>query len=154
MSMHADPCLSLALRRADRVVSQLYGKHFGPTGLRGTQYSVLRAIGEDGCITARELCERLLIDQTTASRAIKLLLRDGFLDARESPVDRRERLLCLTDDGRQIYAEAHAAWERAQAELRARLGEETSRELLELAARISAIDERTASSGQQEPAPA
>ena len=137
MSTHVDPCLSYALRRADRIVTQLYNRHLGPTGLRGTQYSVLRAIGDDGCVTARELSSRLTMDQTTVSRALKPLIRDGYLEAREGPLDRREKILCLTAAGKQVSARAHAAWEEAQAELRGLLGDATSDELLDVSRKIA-----------------
>lgn len=132
-----EPCLALALRRADRVVTQIYNRHFQGVGLRGTQYTVLRAIGEDGCATARTLSERLLIDQTTASRSLKTLAQHGYLTASEGPLDRRERLLCLTEQGRAVLEKAHDAWEAAQAELKAELGKTHSKALLGLSARIA-----------------
>ena len=141
MSTHADICLSYALRRADRIVTQIYNRHLSPTGLRGTQFTVLRAIGEDGCITARELSARLTMDQTTVSRALKPLLRDGLLEAREGPLDRREKILCVTAHGKSVFKKAEKAWEEAQTELRSSLGKRTSDQLIAVTREIASIGE-------------
>lgn len=139
MALDQEPCLALALRRADRVVTQIYNRHLGKVGLRGTQYTVLRAISEDGCVTARTLSERLLIDQTTASRSLKTLAENGYLDSSEGPMDRRERLLCLTAKGRDVLKKAHIAWASAQTELRAALGKTHSRALMGFSERIAKL---------------
>lgn len=139
MSTQRKPCLSLALRRADRVVSQLYNRHIGPTGLRGTQFSVLTVIAEHDCITAKDLSEFLQMDQTTASRALKPLLREGYIVARPAPHDRREKMLCLTKAGEQAHARARKAWMKAQEELREKLGERDSEALLRVTRRVQQI---------------
>ena len=141
MSMHVDPCFSLALRRADRIVTQLYNQHMAASGLRGTQYSVMRAVGDHGCVTAGDLSRSLRMDQTTVSRALKPLLRDGLLKASASPTDGREKMLCITDEGRELLGATQSAWEKAQQELRAALGEETSQQLLAVTRKIAALGE-------------
>jgi len=141
MSMQENACLSLALRRADRVVSQLYSKHIGPTGIRGTQFSVLSAIAEFDCIRARDLSEALQMDQTTASRALQPLIRDGYITAKPAPHDRREKMLCLTTSGRRVHKQARAAWARAQEELRGKLGDRDSDALLRVTRRVCQLAE-------------
>lgn len=136
MSTQRNPCLSLALRRADRVVSQLYNRHIGPTGVRGTQFSVLTVIAEFDCITARDLSEALQMDQTTASRALQPLIREGYITAKPAPHDRREKMLCLTKSGRTVHEEAQRAWTRAQDELREKLGKRDSDALLRVTRRV------------------
>lgn len=139
MSTQRPPCLALALRRADRVVSQLYNRYISPTGLRGTQFTVLGVIADQDCITARDLSEALCMDPTTASRALKPLIRDGYVEARPAPHDRREKMLCLTPAGRSVHAEACDAWSQAQDELRRRLGAQDSDALLDLMRRVSRV---------------
>jgi DNA-binding MarR family transcriptional regulator len=139
MSTQRPPCLALALRRADRVVSQLYNRHIAPTGLRGTQFTVLSVIAEQDCITARDLSEALCMDPTTASRALKPLIRDGYVEARPAPHDRREKMLCLTRAGRRVHEKAYRGWTKAQEELRQRLGAVDSDALLGLMRRVSQL---------------
>ncbi len=139
MNTSDDACLSLALRQADRVVTQLYNRHLSTCGLRGTQYAILRAISETGCVTAGDLSEALRLDQTSVSRALKPLLRDGYIEAREGPMDRRQRLLCLTDTGREVFAQAVGHWEQAQQELQKKLGKRDSAALLRLSQHILAL---------------
>jgi len=139
MKTHPDPCLGLSLRRADRVVSQIYNRHLSPMGLRGTQFAVLRVIAENDCITARELSRYLIMDQTTASRALRPLLRDELIEARPAPHDRREKLLCLTAAGKRFYRKAEKAWLAAQDELRERLGSEGCDALLGVTRRVAEI---------------
>ena len=139
MSTQRKPCLCLALRRADRVISQLYNRHISPTGIRGTQFSVLSVVAEHDCITARDLSEGLQMDQTTASRALKPLIRDGYIEAKPAPHDRREKMLCLTKEGRRAYDRAFEAWLEAQEELRDKLGARDSEALLRLMRRVSQL---------------
>ncbi|MEL7047330.1 MAG: MarR family winged helix-turn-helix transcriptional regulator, partial [Pseudomonadota bacterium] len=78
-------------------------------------------------------------DQTTASRALKPLIRDGYVEAKPAPHDRREKMLCLTKEGRRAYDRAFEAWLGAQDELREKLGSKDSEALIRLTRRISQL---------------
>lgn len=135
----SDICLGHSLRRADRVMSQLYNEYLAPVGLRITQFSVLRAIsmlGND--VTASQIQEGLVMDQTTVSRALKPLIRDGFICVAQG-VNKREKLLKLTESGEALYAEALVPWKKAQKAFKQKLGTIQTDNLIELSRQVVAL---------------
>lgn len=115
------PCLCGCLRRASRAVTRLYDKHLAPTGLKTTQYSLLRVLAEAGALTQRQVADVLLADPTTLSRTLAPLERAGLLTC-EVGEDRRERSWSISPAGRRKLAAAERAWRAAQDEMRDRLG--------------------------------
>lgn len=124
-------CLNLELRKANRVLSQIYDSYLSPIGLKTSQYSILRAIRYLKQTTNRELQDVLVLDQTSLSRALKPLVRDGYV-AVSAGTDRRQKQLQLSDSGRQLFSEAESLWEQAQAYVSARLGQDGKAALLEV----------------------
>ena len=97
-SKKSEICLAHALRRADRVVSQLYNEHLAPLGIRATQFSVLRALDISGTTTASVIQDMLVMEQTTVSRALKPLIRDGYISVTEGAT-KRESSHCQNQVG-------------------------------------------------------
>jgi DNA-binding MarR family transcriptional regulator len=107
------PCVCNTLRMATRVVTQLYDDVLRPSGLRVTQFSMLAAIARLGEANLRQLEEALAIDQTTLTRSLGLLERDGLAERAAHP-DRRIKALRLTAKGRAVLRTARPLWRRAQ----------------------------------------
>ena len=131
--MHQLPCACANLRRADRVVSQLYDDALRPSGLRITQFTLLQALTL-ACpeISQRQLAELLAIDSTTLTRTLAPLRNKGWL--RSVPgADRRELRLSLTAAGRREYKHALPYWRTAQKNLLRALGMENWNRLMETA---------------------
>ncbi len=124
-------CLNLELRKANRVLSQIYDSFLAPSGLKTSQFSILRAIKFLKNTTNSELQDTLVLDQTSLSRALKPLIRDGYIDVRVG-VDRRQKQLLLTVKGRTLYADAEKLWLDAQAYVSDKLGPEMKRSLLNM----------------------
>ncbi|QOC91807.1 MarR family winged helix-turn-helix transcriptional regulator [Micromonospora craniellae] len=80
------------LRAADHVASDLPG---GPRG-----YQVLVAADREPARNQGAVAEELGIDRTVLTYLIDDLERDGLVVRRPDPVDRRSRLVTLTDAGR------------------------------------------------------
>ena len=57
------------------------------------------------------------MDRTTLTANLKPLERRGLVAARADPADRRARLLCLTDEGRRLLADALPVWKRTHEEV-------------------------------------
>lgn len=131
-------CLAHSLRRADRVISQLYNDHLAPLGLRITQFSVLRALHYLSSTTATQIQDVLTMEQATISRALKPLIRDGYVNVAEGS-NKREKFLSLSATGQQLYQQALVPWQQAQAEIRSKLGPDIDRTLIELSQQIVAI---------------
>ena len=113
-------CLAHTLRRADRVVSQLYNEYLAPVGLRVTQFTILRTLALTGTTTASQIRTTLVMDQTTVSRALKPLIRDGYITVGEGAT-RREKALSLSAQGKKLYEKALVPWGEAQEMLRKKL---------------------------------
>src|SRR5260370_37868520 len=96
------PCVCNTLRMATRVVTQLYDDVLRPSGLRVTQFSMLAAIARLGLANLRQLEEALAIDQTTLTRSLGLLERDGLTERSAHP-DRRIQATRLTPRGRAVH---------------------------------------------------
>src|SRR5262245_21162691 len=92
------PCVCNALRMVSRAVTQLYDDALRPSGLRVTQFSVLAMIAALGEASLKQLEEALAIDQTTLTRGLSLLARDGVI-GRASHPDGRVRAMRLTAKG-------------------------------------------------------
>ena len=116
------PCACAQLRRAARAATRMYNEELRASELEITQYTLLMALDLAGEITQKRLGRLLSMDSTTLTRTLGFLLNRGWVRA-EAGEDRREKLLSLTLAGRKKFAQARPGWERAQARLRAGLGE-------------------------------
>jgi DNA-binding MarR family transcriptional regulator len=115
------PCVCNTLRMATRAVTQLYDDALRPSGLRVTQFSMLAAIARLGEANLRQLEEALAIDQTTLTRSLGLLERDGLTERVDNP-DRRVKAMRLTAKGRATLAAARPLWSLAQDRVLGELG--------------------------------
>ena len=109
----ADLCTCQSLRKAARVVTQVYDDALRPTGLRATQLPILVALCRQGPVTVNGLAEALVTDPTTITRNLRPLEREGLLALREG-ADRRERHVEITGKGRRVLGRAVPLWKKAQ----------------------------------------
>ncbi|SDS95917.1 transcriptional regulator, MarR family [Bradyrhizobium canariense] len=107
-------CNCTALRKATRRVSQLYDSALEPCGLRTTQRAILNQIARTGTPALGELAEALVMDRGALTHNLKPLERDGLVEVRIDPADRRNRLVALTAAGRRKLEESAPLWKRAQ----------------------------------------
>src|SRR6266536_5030470 len=107
------PCICNTLRMVSRVVTQLYDNVLRPSGLRVTQFSILATIARLGEANLRQLESMVAIDQTTLTRSLNLLERDGLIERASHP-DARIRAMKLASKGRRALAAARPLWARAQ----------------------------------------
>ena len=133
-----DRCLNLELRKANRVLSQIYDSYMAKCGLKTSQFSILRAVSLLKKTTNRQLQDILVLDQTTLSRGLKPLIRDGYIDVREGS-DRRQKELLLSQTGKALFSEAERLWEEAQHYVELNLGEETKKQLLTLSKAVVSL---------------
>jgi DNA-binding MarR family transcriptional regulator len=132
------PCLCGNLRRAARLVSQLYESEEGwPKDLSIAQFSLLQAISRQGSITHARLGSLLGLDQTTVSRSLATLGRHRWVSVSRG-WDRRERRLSLSGAGLQKLRHAESSWRRGQARLLRRYGVDAWRKLERALTRLAA----------------
>lgn len=114
-------CACANLRRAARLVTQLYAREMGGI-VEPTQFALLSALRKKAGSSQASLGSVLGLDKTSLSRNLRLLHSNGWIEAADEAQDRRERGYRLTDRGREVLAAAFPGWKRAQAKLRSALG--------------------------------
>jgi DNA-binding MarR family transcriptional regulator len=132
------PCMCASLRRAARALTQVYDEALRPSGLRGTQFTVLQVLELAGDVSQGELGQMLAMDSTTLTRTLEIMRRRGWI-AKHTGNDRRERRLTLSTSGRAQLWRATPAWEKTQMRLRRKLGNEQWPELLKLTNQVTNI---------------
>jgi DNA-binding MarR family transcriptional regulator len=114
-------CACAGLRRAARLVTQLYAEEMG-AAIEPAQFALLSALS-CGPRDQASLGRAFGLDKTTVSRNLQVLRRRGWIEPAPAP-DRRERCYRLTNAGSEILEATKPAWTRAQARLRSALGED------------------------------
>ena len=109
----ADSCMGMRVRRAARVVANHYDKHLKPTGLKGTQFTLLNTIFMNPAASIGQLADVLGLDRTTLNRNLKPLEGKGLIRS-GSGKDPRTRTLKLTNEGTKILQRALPYWLEAQ----------------------------------------
>src|SRR5579864_2760994 len=115
------PCACANLRRAARIVTQLYEQELRPSGIRATQFTLLQALTRARNISQGTLGEVLGLDSTTLTRTLALLRRKGWIQVKRGE-DRRQVRLMLTTQGTRAYRRALPHWLSAQRRLRKSMG--------------------------------
>lgn len=116
------PCACANLRRAARLVSQMYEEALRPTGVTGPQFTLLQALKLASGISQKQLAELLGTDSTTLTRTLALLRKRGWLSATEA-ADRRALRLALTRAGEKEYERVLPYWQSAQKRFKQALGD-------------------------------
>jgi DNA-binding MarR family transcriptional regulator len=104
-----------------RAVTQLYDDALRPSGVRATQFSILATIASKVEANLKQLGDALAIDQTTLTRSLNLLERDGLIE-RVSHPDRRIKSMRLTAKGRRALEIARPLWAQAQQKVLREIG--------------------------------
>jgi DNA-binding MarR family transcriptional regulator len=114
-------CACGRLRRATRALTQLYDDLMAPSGLRVTQFSLLRTLARERRSRLSALAQALLLDRTALSRTLDPLVERGLV-AIDAGRDARTREVSLTRAGEKAIRAAEPHWKRAQDKVTARLG--------------------------------
>jgi DNA-binding MarR family transcriptional regulator len=102
-------------------MTQFYDEALRPLGITITQFTILQALSLAGTVRQGRLGEILAMDSTTLTRTLAIMGKHGWI-ASEPGADRRERRLSLNGAGKQKFNSVLPHWQRAQAQLRTRLG--------------------------------
>ena len=131
-------CAISNLRKTSRAAT-LYGDTIlQPSGLKVTQFTMLGTIAEYGSLSVGQLAEKLLMDQTSVTRSLKLLRELGLV-ASVKGQDARTRQVSLTAQGYRKLDEIMPLWETANAQVVKLLGQRHLDNLLEELARFNKV---------------
>lgn len=114
-------CACTNVRRAARAITKFYDSAMGPSGLKITQFAMLRNIMVSGPLSASELAQILRLDRTTLVRNLKALQDEKFIEG-VAGADSRARPIAITQRGQNALEAALPYWEKAQATIKSRLG--------------------------------
>ena len=122
-------CTSFNLKKATRVIQNLFDEAFKPVGLEGTQYTVLGHIFVHGPISLTKVADLMHVDRTTLARNLSPLERKGFVEIKPGS-DRRAKFINITDKGKEVLSEALPLWKKAQERIKDTLGLENWESLI------------------------
>jgi DNA-binding MarR family transcriptional regulator len=94
-------CGSFNLRKATRVVTQLYDDILQPTGLRSTQVVLLVVLAVEGEMSMSYMARELIMAPSTLSRTLIPLERDGLIDITSN--GKRGKLVRLTRRAKALW---------------------------------------------------
>ncbi len=123
-------CTCASLRRATRVVTQIFDESLQPVGLKVTQFSLLATLSKRNDLPLSKLAELMVMDRTTLTRNLKPLVAQNLIDIVQEE-DRRVRRILLTDKGRKTLDEAMPLWQSAQSHMVDALGQKRWQSLLD-----------------------
>lgn len=131
-------CACFKLRKASRAVTQHYDSALAECGLKVTQLTLLVSLSIAGPISISSLAEELVMDRTTLTRNVDVLVKDGLAQV-EPGKDKRVKLLRITQAGRDTLIKAFPLWKAAQNSLITRLGKQTWSELSRKLAAVTTL---------------
>jgi DNA-binding MarR family transcriptional regulator len=132
-------CACFNLRKADRVVTQIFDAVMAEAGITATQFTLLAAIGRHPGLPISRLAYALAMDRTTLTRNLQLLVRQDLVTVAPAR-DQRRREVRLTTAGAALAERLRPRWQQAQAQVIAAIGAERWRPLLaELQALVAAL---------------
>jgi DNA-binding MarR family transcriptional regulator len=118
-----DTCLCLHAQRAARALARRFDEALRPAGITSGQFSLLNALNRPKPPSVGPVAQLLAMDRTTLTAALKPLERDGLVAISRDPEDRRNRLLLLTEKGREALSSAVPIWRDLHSTLEAELPE-------------------------------
>jgi DNA-binding MarR family transcriptional regulator len=129
MNKHEDPidriarsCIAVRVRLLNRVVTNLYDEALRPLGIKVSQVNILVVAGKLGVARPAQVCELLNLDASTLSRNVERMVAKDWLEIVPDE-DGRSQPFRLTTKGRKLLERAVPAWEEAQEQATALLGE-------------------------------
>jgi DNA-binding MarR family transcriptional regulator len=106
-------CASFNFRRAARAVTRLYDQALEPCGIRSTQFTILVGVAKTQPTSISAFADVLVIDNTTLTRSLRLLKKQGLVSVSDRGV-KRQRFLALTPKGERTLAAGLPLWRAAQ----------------------------------------
>jgi DNA-binding MarR family transcriptional regulator len=129
MNKHEDPidriarsCIAVRVRLLNRVITNLYDEALRPLGLKVSQVNLLVVAGKLGVARPGQVCELLNLDTSTLSRNVERMVARDWLEIVPDE-DGRSQPFRLTTRGRKLLEKAVPAWEEAQEQAAALLGD-------------------------------
>jgi DNA-binding MarR family transcriptional regulator len=131
-------CTCFNLRKASRTITQLFDRAIQPSGLRGTQFSILTMLSFVCPVTVTRLSKNLLMDRTTLTRNLRPLEQQGFIIVTAGE-DSRTRIVELTNKGIKALEKAFPLWKETQSKIINKLGTKRFKSFISDLSEISSL---------------
>jgi len=131
-------CNCINLRRASQAITEFYDEMLASSGLKISQYLLLRNIKHLGPVSVSSLALEIRLDRTTIVRNLKPLEERGFI-IDVATKGTRNRQLELTYKGIEVLEMAIPLWVDAQKDIEKYLGKEDMNTLTVLLSKIEAL---------------
>ena len=122
-------CAGWNARLAARRITQFLGNRMTSSGLTIAQFGLMAQIATAADDTLGALAERLGLDQSSLSRNLHALERDGLVEIAIVERDQRKRAVWLTENGARRLEGAMPVWRSAHAALAKLVEPELARQL-------------------------
>jgi len=95
-------CVAYIATNAGKMLAEGFEKKLKKVGVSRVQWTVLYYLGKPECNSQKELVTRLKTKGSSTTRLLDRMERDGWVERRLNPDDRREMLLVLTEKGNEL----------------------------------------------------
>ena len=114
-------CNCIALRQIALKLTKIYDEALIDTGIKVTQYSLLKNIEKIGTPNINNLAISTQLDRSTLARNLYKLERMKLIFFKFGN-DKRNKILSLTPHGKQILIKANISWKTIQDKITKNLG--------------------------------
>ncbi|WP_404405511.1 MarR family winged helix-turn-helix transcriptional regulator [Pelagibacterium halotolerans] len=122
---------------AARLFARVVDRRLKSIGVSSGYMPVFFALGDGSALTQKALAEIAAIEQPTMAATLKRMERDGLLERRPDPADRRSALIALTPVAREKAREVQQAVRDINAAALSQLSEDERAAYLDMLARIT-----------------
>ncbi len=121
----ADGCIGVRVSRLQRIVARHFDQALRPIGLSIPQMEILGTLTiMSGPVRPAALADALAVERSTMSRNLAAMEAAGLITTAERSATGRSMAVGITEAGTRALAHARTAWESAQAQVLATLGDE------------------------------
>ena len=129
--------LSSLIYRTNNMLKRDLQDHLKPYGITTDQWMVLRRVYlNSGKYNQKELADASFRERAAITRMIDLMEKKHLIERRNSPDDRREYLLYITDEGKKAYEETVDAVSDSQEAINKILPKEELKTLIVLMSKL------------------
>lgn len=126
-------------------VNEVYGRWASAHGLTLYEMQIYcrimeRSLGQEPAyITQKELCDELDAPKTSINSIIKRQLKTGYIEMEVNPANRREKIISLTEAGKQYAEELILPLFRYEEEAAAAFTEREMTEVIQMQEKFAAV---------------
>lgn len=128
-------CLCILARRTARSLTDVYDRALEPSGLKVTQFSLLRAIDRLENSSLTDMAQATGLDRSTLGRNLRVLEKDGLVSLSQGK-DERTRVPKLNANAKKALRIAQPLWEEAQRKMASTLPQDAIKNLQKISSAL------------------